>query len=101
METEYEATFYPIDKEDVRTRLAAAGATRAYPERLMRRVTFNLPGDTGSGQIWARVRDEGDRTTMSVKEMQGTGMDGQKEAMIVIDSLEGGVAFIKARGWGE
>lgn len=98
METEYEATFYPVDKDDIRNRLASAGGVRLYPERLMKRITFNLPGDITSGQIWARVRDEGDKVTMSVKEMRGTGMGGQKEAMAIIDSFESGTALLKALG---
>lgn len=98
METEYEATFWPIGKDESRAKLEAAGAKRVYPERLMRRVTFSLPPPLASIHRWARVRDEGDRVTMSVKQVSGDGIEGQKEVMVVIDDFTQGVVLLKALG---
>ena len=44
METEWEATFWPIEKDEIRQRLKEAGATLIYPERLINwRKTRPLP----------------------------------------------------------
>lgn len=96
MQTEYEATFYPVVIDEVRSRLQTIGATPSYPARLMRRSVFNLPNH--SPQRWARVRDEGDRITMSVKDVSGGAIESQKEAMVTIDSFEQGVALLTALG---
>lgn len=97
MQTEYEATFVCIDKEDIRARLEKAGGVQKYPERLMQRAVFNLPGDT-SGRYWARVRNEGDRITMSIKEVAGKRIEDFKEAQVTIDSFDAGIAFLRALG---
>mgnify|MGYP001554358891 CR=1 FL=1 len=99
MQTEFEATFYPIGKDEMQTRLKEAGAKLEYPERLMRRVTFHMPEGHRSIHKWARVRDEGDKITMSVKEVQdGGGIEAQKEAMVTLTDFEEGVEFLKAIG---
>ena len=101
MQTEYEATFWPIDKDTVRALLQSAGATMKYPERLMRRVAFNLPPSeaiTNPAQAWGRVRDEGDRITMSIKSVTGLNIEDQKEAQVVVEDFEDGRAFMKSFG---
>lgn len=98
MDTEYEATFSPVHKDESRAKLKALGAKLAYPERLMRRTTFNLPPPLASAHRFARVRDEGDRITMSVKQITGEGIEGQKEAMVVINDFAQGVALLKSLG---
>lgn len=98
MDTEYEATFSPVDKDESRTKLEAVGAKLAYPERLMRRITFSLPPPFASKYHFARVRDEGDRITMSVKQITGDGIEGQKETMVVIDDFTQGVLLLKSLG---
>ncbi len=98
METEWEATFWPVQKDDARKRLADAGAVRVYPERLMRRVNLYPPIDSGDAEIFARVRDEGDRVTMTVKDMSGTKIEEQKEAEVVVENFEKARAVLRALG---
>ncbi len=93
MRTEWEATFWPIDKDEMRARLRAAEATLIYPERLMRRVNFFPPDEEYAKRAWVRVRDEGDRITMSLKE-GGPAMEDQKERQILIDNFDEGVEFL-------
>ena len=72
-----------------------------YPERLMRRVAFNLPPSeaiTNPAQAWGRVRDEGDRITMSIKSVTGLNIEDQKEAQVVVEDFEDGRAFMKSFG---
>lgn len=98
MAIEYEATFYPIDKEEIRGRLTKAGAVLVYPERLMRRIAFHHLAGIDDKNKWARVRDEGDKITMSFKHMAGGGIENQHEVMLVIDNFDEGVAFLEALG---
>jgi adenylate cyclase class 2 len=65
MNIEYEATFVDIDKKEVRNRLRKAGAELIRPEFLQKRVVFHLPKSHEIKGGWLRVRDEGERITMS------------------------------------
>jgi len=98
MQTEYEATFWPIVKNDVREKLIAAGATQIHTERQMRRRTFNLPPGLNSPQRWARVRDEGEQVTMSVKSIEGDRIIDQKEAQIVVSDFEQAAELLQLLG---
>lgn len=101
MQTEYEATFINIDKDEVRERLKKVGAILVKPEVLMKRYTFNLPEGQDKQHAWARVRDEGDKITMSFKIVNdgGTGrIDEQKEICLKIDNFGNGVEFLKELG---
>jgi len=98
MKTEYEATFPNINKDDVRSKLKAAGAVLVKPEVLMKRKSFTPPNEKDIEYSWARVRDEGDRITMSFKSIKGERIEDQKEEMVVIDDFENGVQFLLAMG---
>ncbi len=67
MEIEYEATFTNISKEVIRQKLQDAGATLVKPEFLQKRSVFKLPTGHEIKGGWLRVRDEGDKITMSLK----------------------------------
>lgn len=66
--TEFEAKFYPVDKEEYRKKLASIGAKLAIPERKMVRVvatdSFN---PILSPKHAIRIRDEGDVVRLSLK----------------------------------
>lgn len=97
METEWEAAFWPIDKDDMRKRLEAVGATLIHPERLMRRVPFHLHPDAPLKHAWARVRDEGDKITMSLKQ-SGSAINEQKELEIVVSDFDDAVQLLRDVG---
>ncbi|MDB5195282.1 MAG: hypothetical protein JWO84_466 [Parcubacteria group bacterium] len=90
METEWEATFWPIDKENVRARLKTAGASLIFPERRMRRVNLYPPDEEYALRAWVRVRDEGDRITLSLKERRGDNsqIEHQGEIELIIDDFD-------------
>lgn len=98
MKIEYEATFTNIDKNDIRLRLKAAGALLTKPEVLMRRKSFTPPDEKDIEYSWTRVRDEGDKITMSFKSIKGDKIEDQKEEMVVIDDFQAGVDFLLALG---
>ena len=98
MKIEYEATFTNIDKEEIRARLREAGATLVRPEFLMKRVVFELPTGHEIPGGWLRVRDEGDKITMSLKVVNGNKIENQKEIQVVIDNFSEGVSLLENLG---
>lgn len=98
MNIEYEATFENINKNDMRERLKKAGAALIKPEVLMKRKVFNFPTGHEVAGAWLRVRDEGDKITMSLKIINGDKIEDQKEICFKIDNFEEGVNFMKLIG---
>lgn len=100
MQAEIEAKFLQIDHEVLRAKLASLGAVCAHPMRLMRRKGFDFPDGRlrNKKNGWARVRDEGDKITMSYKQLNNRALDGTHEIQMVIDSFEAGEAFLGALG---
>ena len=99
MQTEYEATFINIDKNEIREKLKSVGAVLVKPEVLMKRYVFYLPEGHDRPGAFARIRDEGDKITMSFKVIIRGGslnIEDQKEICLKIDSFENGVEFLKA-----
>lgn len=97
MLTEWEASFWSIDEDSVRNTLMAVGATLVYPERVMRRISFFPPEGTILKKSWVRIRDEGDKVTMSIKQV-GTKLEEQKELEIVVNDFETGTEFLRTLG---
>ena len=98
MEIEYEAKFLDVEKEDVRSRLRAAGATLERPEFLQKRWVFELPAEKRSGNNFMRVRDEGGIITMTWKQFAGTEIDNPQEIEIIVDSFDNAVEILKQLG---
>ena len=88
MEIEYEAVFTNIEPESFRAVLNSAGAELARAEYMQTRSSFNLPESVLTQKGWARVRDEGDKITMSVKSIEGEGIESQKESCVTVDSYD-------------
>lgn len=88
MQIEYEATYPNIDKDDVRGRLKEAGATLVRPEYVQKRVVFNLPSGLHIKGGWLRVRDEGNRITMSLKIVDGKGIKSQREILLEVNNFD-------------
>ena len=98
MEIEYEAKFLNINKDDMRRRLADAGAKLEKPEFLQKRIPFDLPGDRKSKDAWVRVRDEAGRVTLSLKIVDGDRIEDQREIMVAVDNFDNAVALLDAIG---
>lgn len=98
MNIEYEATFEKVDKDEVRARLRAAGATLVRPEFLQKRVVFNLPSGHEIPGGWLRVRNEGDKTTMSLKVVNGDRIEDQKEICLKVDDFDAAVQLLAMVG---
>ncbi|MBC7512736.1 CYTH domain-containing protein [Candidatus Saccharibacteria bacterium] len=102
MQTEIEVKFVNVDIDDVRQRLKAAGATLEHPLRLMRRVIIEQP-EHRAEHSFIRVRDEGDRTTLTFKRRKT--MDIAKDAHntqeleVVVSDFDDTVEIFKEAGW--
>ena len=95
MQTEIEAKFTDIKLDEMRERLRQLGAVCEYPERTMRRVNFN---HINGPRAWVRVRDEGDKVTMSYKQTFEDTLHGTKEINLVVDNFENAVELLEAVG---
>ncbi|KKQ80276.1 MAG: hypothetical protein UT02_C0012G0027 [Parcubacteria group bacterium GW2011_GWC2_38_7] len=98
MYTEFEATILDIDVKALRRKLKDVGAKLVYPERLMRRYIFAPFQKNKIHGTWVRVRDEGDKVTMSMKVVSGKKISDQKEVCLTIDSFEEGYDFLTKLG---
>ena len=94
METEIEAKFLDIDPEKIRGNLKILGATLVHPEVLMRRRVFDHP--TNKQSDWLRVRDEGDKITMSYKKVVERTIHGTKEISIEVSNFDDACAILIA-----
>lgn len=98
MKIEYEATFPNIDKDKIRERLKKAGAVLLRPEFLQKRCTFNLPSGHEINGGWLRVRDEGDKITMTLKVVDGEKIENQKEIILEVENFSEAENFLVSLG---
>lgn len=96
MHIEYEAKFTNIDKEKMRSKLKKVGAKLIRPEFLQKRVVFHLPKghELKDARSWIRVRDEGDKITMSLKVIDGDKIENQKEIYLEVNDLKEAESFL-------
>jgi len=90
-----------VNKDDVRERLRKAGAELMKPEFLQKRIVFNLPSGHEIKGGWARVRDEGDKITLSIKIVSGDKIEDQKEICLKVDDFEKAVELLRILGCGQ
>lgn len=99
METEIEAKWLNIDKDTLRRKLKDCGAKLASAERKMIRHVFDYPDmrlEKDGG--WVRVRDEGDRITMSYKQLSDRSLHGTKEVNLTVNDYDHACSFLSAIG---
>jgi adenylate cyclase class IV len=98
--TEFEAKFYPVNKEEYREKLLSLGAQLLFPERKMRRSIGDLKTKPGFGKSIIRVRDEGNLVRLSIKQMaqEGGKMSDQKEIDVVVSDYDKTVRIIETLG---
>lgn len=101
MKTEIEAKFLNIDTDKIRAKLKKVGAILVYPERFMKRKTYDYP-DERLKKIgaWIRVRDEGDnKITLSYKQLLDRSLHGTKEITLDVSDFETMCDFLQASGF--
>lgn len=100
MKPEIEAKFVDVDIDDIRQRLKDAGAELEQPMRLMRRVNIEEQAHKDAG-AWIRVRDEGDKTTLTWKQgmKKSRTIDRIQELEVVVSSFDDTVKIFELAGW--
>ena len=100
MQTEIEAKFLNIDVEGLRAQLKQNRAKLIHEERFMKRKTFDVVGDKlrkiGG---WIRVRDEGNRVTLSYKQLSDRTLHGTKEVSVDVSDFDSACEFLIATGF--
>jgi adenylate cyclase class 2 len=99
METEIEAKFPDVHADTLRVILKSRGAALEHQEVLMRRKNFDHP-DRSLEKVggWIRVRDEGDKVTLSYKQLNDRTLHGTKEVSVVVDDFDKTCQFLEAIG---
>lgn len=99
METEIEAKWLAVDVPALRRVLRGAGAKLILGERLMLRRNFDFP-DKRLEKVggWVRLRNEGNKTTLSYKQLTDRTVHGTKEVTVVVDDFAAAGALLEAIG---
>lgn len=99
MKTEIEAKWLNANHNQLRRKLAKLGAQLVTPERLLRRKIYDYPNyKLDKSKSWVRVRDEGDKITLSYKQLNDRSLHGTKEITVVVDDFEAACNFLEAIG---
>lgn len=96
MQREIEVKYLNVDVDDVRKKLSEAGAKMINPMRLMRRTIIKTP-EMIKRNAFARVRDEGDKITMTLKQINQNKKD-YDEVEIVVSDFEKAIEILTACG---
>ena len=86
MDTEVEIKFVKINHDEIRKKLININASLLSPMRLMRRVIIET-AELKARNAFIRIRDEGDKTTITYKQFNELSVDGAKEIEIVVDDF--------------
>ena len=102
MKTEIEVKFVDVDIDDVRARLTSAGAVLEQPMRDMRRALIE-EAQHAAENSFIRIRDEGDRVTMTYKrhpknDTDAT-IDSAREIETMVGDFDAAIAIFQASGW--
>ena len=100
METEFEAKFYPVNKNQCRKKLKDLGAKLLIPERKMRTVLGDRRNNHQLGCDYIRVRNEGNLIRLSAKihADEGGKLIDQKETDVEVSDFDKTVEILKRSG---
>jgi len=83
--TEYEVRVLEINVDDIQKKLEEIGATFEW-DLLQKRYVYDfIPKVDGK---WIRLRTNGEKTTLTIKNVVTSKIDGTKELEIVVDDFE-------------
>lgn len=85
MKTEYEVRVLEIDQTEMIEKLESLGASRIF-STLQKRYVYDFHPVQDSK--WIRLRTNGQKTTLTIKDIQKKTIDGTKELEIVVDDFE-------------
>ncbi|HPQ82713.1 MAG: class IV adenylate cyclase [Candidatus Saccharibacteria bacterium] len=97
MKTEIEVKFINITIDAIQQRLLAAGAVCEQPMRLMRRALMETP-DMAAKDAFLRLRDEGNKVTLTYKQHLKTGIEAANEIETTVDDFDAAKSLLEASG---
>ncbi len=97
MNNEIEAKFTGVNIDEIRTLLHDAGAQLVHPMREMKRVTIDTP-EMRQKNAFIRVRDEGNKTTLTYKQFDALSLDGVKEIEVIVSDFDATIALLAVAG---
>ncbi len=96
MHTEYEVRVLEIDKEKLIKKLEELGATFQW-DHIQRRYVYDfIPKIDGK---WIRLRTNGEKTTLTIKNLVSSEIDGTQELEIEVDNFERCNLILKELGY--
>lgn len=99
MHTEIEAKFLDIDADLLREKLKSLKAILVNNERTMKRKNFDFEdGRLHKISGWVRVRDEGNKVTLSYKQLNDRSLHGTKEVNVTVENFEDTCNFLESIG---
>lgn len=96
METEIEVKFLGICIDAIREKLAAVGGICQYPMRNLRRAI--IQNDATGRNAYLRIRDQGDKTTLTYKVFESLSLHGASEIETTVGDFESAVRILTAVG---
>lgn len=97
MNTEFEVKFLDIDHNAMRDKLQRLGAQMEQSMRLMKRAIIETP-ELKARNAFIRVRDEGDKVTLTYKHFTELSVDGAKEHEVIVSDFEATVELLREAG---
>jgi len=97
MKTEFECRILDIDVDDFKDRLKKVNAKKTA-ERNMRRFTYDTNLDP-KDHSWIRIRDDGEKTTITYKHISSDTIDGTKELEFGVDDFDKANQLIRILGY--
>ena len=100
MRTEIEVKFLDVDHDKVRAQLKELGGVCELPMRLMKRAIIDYPDHRlqTDKNAYIRVRDEGQKVTLTYKQFKGQAVDSAREIEAEVDSFEDTIKIFEAIG---
>lgn len=96
MHTEYEVRVLEINKEELEKKLEKVNAKFEW-DRIQKRYVYDfVPKEDGK---WIRLRTNGEKTTLTIKNITSSKIDGTQELEIEVDSFERTNLLLKELGY--
>lgn len=97
MNAEIEAKFLDANFDELRAKLTEAGAECHQPMRQMRRAIIETSA-LRAQDSFLRIRDEGDKTTLTFKRVEADTVDGTKEIEVTVSDFDTTAALLAEAG---
>lgn len=101
MKTEIEVKFINVNHDELRAKLRELGAVCEQPMRDMRRAIFATPEMDEQRNAYIRVRDEGDKVTVTYKHFAELSLTGAAELETTVGDFDTMVEIMRQTGIGQ